>query len=157
MAYFQCSSTDKNGLHVPLGCVIDYRGFRLIAVSVLPISGEGSLKYGSNDAAKTVNKEIPVINQKMEEAAKILNLKGHYVGTKDDKKILHAPVDIECHIGKDGRFYILDFARTFPPEHPMFKPPEKGCYLYRILRPELVRKSPFPLSRCLVSIWERCT
>ncbi len=24
--------------------------------------------------------------------------------------------DIEAHLGLDGRFYVLDYARTFPPE-----------------------------------------
>ena len=33
-------------------------------MSVLPI-GKGTLKYGSNDAGKTVHKDIPELNDKM--------------------------------------------------------------------------------------------
>jgi hypothetical protein len=30
-------------------------------------------------------------------------------------KLLHGPTDIEGHIGVDGRHYVLDLARVFPP------------------------------------------
>jgi hypothetical protein len=41
------------GLNVPLMAVIDYRGFRLLAVSILPISKD-TLVYGSSDAGDGV-------------------------------------------------------------------------------------------------------
>lgn len=46
MAYFNC---DIVGLHCPLMALVDYRGFRLIAMSILPID-KTTLVYGSNDA-----------------------------------------------------------------------------------------------------------
>lgn len=36
----------ESGLHVPLCCLIDYLGYRLIAMSLLPI-GKDTLVYGS--------------------------------------------------------------------------------------------------------------
>ena len=52
----------------------------------------------------------------MKAAAQHLNIKGHYCGATVDKMVfLYAPTDIEGHIGKDNRFYVLDFARVFPP------------------------------------------
>lgn len=39
-------------------------------------------------------------------------------------------------------FYVLDTHRLFPPEEPI----DKKCYLYRLLRPELVKNNPVPLS-----------
>ena len=42
----------------------------------------------------------------MKEAAKTLNIKGHNVGQGRLRK-LYAPADIECHLGKDGRYYVL--------------------------------------------------
>src|SRR3990167_5763300 len=42
------------GLHFPLLSLIDYRGFRLIAVSTLPVSND-TLFLGSSNAGKTVN------------------------------------------------------------------------------------------------------
>eukprot|EP01125_Pyxidicula_operculata_P017085 TRINITY_DN5945_c0_g1_i2.p1 TRINITY_DN5945_c0_g1~~TRINITY_DN5945_c0_g1_i2.p1 ORF type:complete len:1909 (-),score=399.00 TRINITY_DN5945_c0_g1_i2:471-6197(-) len=143
MAYFQCTTSHKDSLHVPLACVIDYRGFRVIAEAILPID-DSTLKYGSSDAAKTVHKDHPIINRKMKEAASKLKLKGHKVGKLVPKKI-YGPADIECHLGHDGRFYLLDFARVFPPEPPNENAP-KGSHLFNLLRPELILQSSVPLS-----------
>jgi len=41
-------SARVSGLHLPLIALIDYRGYRLVAMSVLPIT-KNSLVYGSND------------------------------------------------------------------------------------------------------------
>lgn len=78
----------------------------------------------------------------MEQAAKSMNIKGHYVGS-DQEKLIYGPGDIEGHLGSDGRFYLLDFARYSPPEPPT---KDKGSILYRLLRPSLVKSSPKPLS-----------
>jgi hypothetical protein len=34
-------------------CIIDYRGFRIVCVSLVPVS-KGSLIYGSSDASSTI-------------------------------------------------------------------------------------------------------
>ena len=57
--------------------LIDYRGWRLQAVSVLPIDGN-SLVYGSADGGRTVRKENYAINKLMKDAGKLLNLKRMY-------------------------------------------------------------------------------
>jgi hypothetical protein len=83
---------------------------------------------------------------------------------------LHGPADIEVHRGSDGRFYILDtgnnisssffffrfvyffsvallcllLARVFPPCVP--DRTLKVSHLYRMLRPELLRKQKTKLS-----------
>lgn len=54
-------------------------------------------------------------------------------------------------MGTDGRFYIIDTARLFPPAAPssITRPHEgspRGTHLYRLLRPELVKLNPVPLS-----------
>ena len=33
--------------------------------------------------------------------------------------MLYSAGDVECHLGDDGRHYLLDLARTFPPESAM--------------------------------------
>lgn len=43
MGYYQCQI---EGVHVPLCTLIDYRGFRLIAMSILPLY-YGGLVYGT--------------------------------------------------------------------------------------------------------------
>ncbi len=92
-------------------------------------------------------KDNKIINKKMKEAAKTLNLKGHMVsdfpGHTEFYK-MYAPVDIECHHGEDDRFYVLDFGRVFPCEAPCKD--HSGPEYHRLLRPELVFKYHQPLS-----------
>jgi hypothetical protein len=45
--------------------------------------------------------------------------------------------------GTDGRLYIIDVARVFPPTTPPSN--MKGVHLYRLLRPELVKSNLVPL------------
>jgi hypothetical protein len=50
-----------------------------------------------------------------------LNLKEHCVRDRagsGDAHMLAGPFDLEGHLGTDGRFYMLDFARLAPPEPP---------------------------------------
>ena len=41
-----------SGLNVPLSLIVDYMGYRLIASSTLPISGQDTLVYGSCDQVR---------------------------------------------------------------------------------------------------------
>jgi hypothetical protein len=92
----------------------------LIAISLLPISPEkNTIIYGSNDRGKVVHAEDRVFNKKMKEAAKKLNLKPHYAGIwPHSSKLLYSACDIEGHKGTDGKYYLLDFSRVWPPEAP---------------------------------------
>lgn len=94
-------------------CLVDYLGFRLIATSLIPISSS-SLISGSNDGGKTVHSDNEELNSLLAESGKRLGIKPHYCGGK----ILSTVCDLEGHIGEDGHFYLLDFARTFPPQTP---------------------------------------
>ncbi|KAK5577689.1 hypothetical protein RB653_002634 [Dictyostelium firmibasis] len=129
------------GLHVPLMAFIDYRGFRLMAMSLLPISKK-SLIYGSCDAGQTVHTSNNIFNNLFSNASKAINIKQHHVeDINGDIKTICGPIDIEGHLGSDSRFYLLDFARLSPPEPPKYR----GSYLYKLLRLELVRKHQKPL------------
>lgn len=52
---------------------IDYRGFRLMASSVLPIN-ETTLVYGSRDAGLTIHADLPAFNHSIESVLSTLNL-----------------------------------------------------------------------------------
>lgn len=52
----------------------------------------------------------------MERVGRLLNLKKHTVGK--ERVPLIGPGDIEGHLGTDGRYYLLDYARLMPPEAP---------------------------------------
>lgn len=81
----------------------------------------------------------------MEKLGKKLNLAEHIAGRKaGHTQKLHMPVDIEGHLSRDGRFYLLDTARLMPPTYP--DPSIRGCYLIRLFRPEYVRRHRKPLS-----------
>jgi len=61
---------------------------------------------------------------------------------------LVGPFDVEGHLGTDGRFYLIDTARLFPPTAPnLLRKNDSGIqYLYNRMRPELVKIYPHPLS-----------
>eukprot|EP01125_Pyxidicula_operculata_P001241 TRINITY_DN1115_c1_g3_i3.p1 TRINITY_DN1115_c1_g3~~TRINITY_DN1115_c1_g3_i3.p1 ORF type:complete len:317 (-),score=65.04 TRINITY_DN1115_c1_g3_i3:91-1041(-) len=112
MSYFSCN---LEGLHFPLFALIHYRGFCITAMSLLPISKDKTLIYGSHDGGKTVKAENHKFNDLMNRAGKLLGLREHQVGDK----MICGPGDIEGHIGNDGKFYVIDFGRVMPPQHPL--------------------------------------
>lgn len=57
ISYFNCKIQDLN---VPLMALVDYRGFRLIAMSILPCSSE-TIIYGSCDAGILMNLPLLMI------------------------------------------------------------------------------------------------
>ncbi len=143
MCYFNNSDND---VCFPLMALLDYKGFRLICMSLLPIKGSSTLIYGSRDAGRTVAAKDERFNQAMKSAAKRLNLAGCLRGTKEPGVMMHSAIDIEGHLGDDGRYYMLDFARAMPPESPREKDMRQpGDHLYRLLRPEFVVRCRTPL------------
>ena len=134
---FKC---EVKGLHLPLSALIDSKGYRLAAFAVLPVD-RTTLIYGSDNGGKTVVNKTVSCSAKMRQLAATLNLMEHSVhGTK-----ISLASDVEAHRGKDGRIYMLDFARLFPPEAPKLGDNPRGIF-HRLLRPELVKRSNVPLS-----------
>lgn len=87
--------------------LIDYRGFRLLAMSILPIK-KSTIVYGSNNYGHTIHAENKKLGAKMRLAAKKLNIKPHLCGViKSKSQVLCSPADLEGHVGEDGRTYLL--------------------------------------------------
>lgn len=120
--------------------LLTYKGWRLICLSLLPID-KSTIVYGSVDGGASVFNEDKILNEKMKNAGKLLNLKPHKVGLKVKKEI-YSCVDLEGHKGRDGKFYLLDFARVAPPTPPT----QPGENLYHLFRMEFVTKYSKPLS-----------
>lgn len=142
-----------------LMALVDYKGFRLIATSLLPIDSN-TIVYGSNDGGNTIHTDDPEVNVKVERLAARMHIKGHFVGiSKAKAKLLHAPGDFEVHRGKDGLLYALDFGRFLPPEapcqDPQFanRPEERRSVFYKFLRPELSLFHNKSLSPDAFSAW----
>lgn len=100
--------------------VIDYRGYRVTAQSIIPgileREQEQSVVYGSIDFGKTVVTH-PKYLELLGKAGQQLKVFQHSVlNDKDEEVELCSSVECKGIIGNDGRHYILDLLRTFPPD-----------------------------------------
>lgn len=152
---------------LPLVALVDYRGYRLLVLPVLPI-GSDTLYYGSNDGGRTFYAKNASMGRLMEAVGSRLNLKGNHLPRgvpmrkgspqvvvqssaasrrqgedspiegvlhgnghhgedgemqpssmiESERVTVYGPMDIEVHMGKDDRVYILDAARLMPPSYP---------------------------------------
>lgn len=140
---------DVPGLYNLAMAIIDYRGHRVIAQSVLPGILQGdksdSLLYGSVDCGKKIcwNENF---HSKVQDAAKRLHLKEHTVfdGSGNVLK-LAAPVECKGIVGSDDRHYLLDLIRVTPRDANYIGTGSRFC----ILRSELIT------SFCQVEVAER--
>ncbi|TKY68163.1 Clustered mitochondria protein [Spatholobus suberectus] len=129
---------DVPGLYNLAVAIIDYRGHRVLAQSVLPgiLQGDSSdtLLYGSLDNGKKIvwNEDF---HSKVLEAAKRLHLKEHSVidGSGNVSKLAVA-VDSKGIVGSDKRHYLLDLLRVTPRDANYTGPASQNC----ILRSELI-------------------
>ena len=130
-------------LRLPLMCLVDYRGYRLIALSLLPLDKD-SLILGSSNAGSSFHVQFdaenfaPELSDHLEQAARVLNLSKHRVGPPGNSVAVWSAVDIEGHRGSDNAFYLLDFARSMPPTLPR-QNSAFGAHLFQLFRPEFVQ------------------
>ncbi|PIA53471.1 hypothetical protein AQUCO_00900217v1 [Aquilegia coerulea] len=129
---------DVQGLYNLAMAIIDYRGHRVVAQSIIPGILQGdksdSLLYGSVDNGKKICWN-EAFHSKVLEAAKHLHLKEHTVldGSGNIVK-LAAPVECKGIVGSDDRHYLLDLMRATPRDANYTGPQSRFC----VLRPELV-------------------
>jgi Clustered mitochondria/Translation initiation factor eIF3 subunit 135 len=136
------------GVCLPLFCLVDYKGYRLSAASLLPINRE-TLCLGSDNASKAKKCRAVFdeeLNERLRPAAKKLNLAQHLAGFREDTLLpVFTPFDLEGHrsVNGDDRYYLLDTSRTMPPTPPTKERPMG--YLWELFRPELVKSFSVPL------------
>ncbi|KAI3676675.1 hypothetical protein L1987_86287 [Smallanthus sonchifolius] len=129
---------DVPGLYNLAMAIVDYRGHRVVAQSVLPGILQGdksdSLLYGSVDNGMKIswNQDF---HAKVLEASKRLRVKEHTVldGSGNAFQVA-APVECKGIVGSDDRHYLLDLMRVTPRDANYTGPNSKFC----ILRPELI-------------------
>ncbi|XP_047511872.1 clustered mitochondria protein homolog isoform X2 [Pieris napi] len=114
------SAVDTNGLHTLGTVVVDYRGYRVTAQSIIPgileKEQEQSVVYGSIDFGTTVLSH-PKYMELLSKAGQQLKIMPHSViSANGDTVELCSSVECKGIIGNDGRHYILDLLRTFPPD-----------------------------------------
>jgi tetratricopeptide (TPR) repeat protein len=137
--------------HVAMCACLDFRGFRMLAMSALPIT-DRTLRYGCADAAKGDEMHVYTgeddqgVSEIMKELSETLNLKSHEitasVGSDGSHPTLFTPVDVEGHRGADNKIYLIDLSRLFPPVDPALSrevsPDPRSDFLVYLFRPEFV-------------------
>ncbi|XP_070773586.1 clustered mitochondria protein homolog [Enoplosus armatus] len=114
------ASVDIEGLHTLGTVVVDYRGIRVIAQTIVPgileKNQEQSVVYGSNDYGKTVYTH-PRFLELLDKTSKPLRIQRHLVLDHSNSPVeLCSGIETKGILGNDGRPYILDLLRTFPPD-----------------------------------------
>jgi hypothetical protein len=169
IAYLKCYVP---GVVVPMMCMVDFRGFRVQCTAVVPLevakvdemgevrSRSEMLVMGSRDRGEHVFNDDADFREKMSSACQRLNLAAHAVKGSEDliAKTLQVGCDVRGYIGADGRRYLMNFRRAFPPEHPKCTPhlrpePRDMSIMWRFLRPQLVKRNPSPLSADALALY----
>lgn len=114
------NAVDVEGLYTLGTVVVDYRGYRVTAQSIIPgileREQEQSVIYGSIDFGKTIVSH-PKYLELLEKTSRPLKIQKHKVlNDKNEEVELCSSVECKGIIGNDGRHYILDLLRTFPPD-----------------------------------------
>eukprot|EP01124_Arcella_intermedia_P015510 TRINITY_DN2200_c0_g1_i5.p1 TRINITY_DN2200_c0_g1~~TRINITY_DN2200_c0_g1_i5.p1 ORF type:complete len:799 (+),score=195.39 TRINITY_DN2200_c0_g1_i5:1658-4054(+) len=132
-------SCDCKDLRVTLNSIVNYRGYRMIAMAQLPNIQKPV--FGSPDGGISFYDD-PKVGELLRGIGTQLNLLPHT--TQDGAHEILAATDIEVHFVKDfDHHYVLDLSRLMPPD-PCSS--EKGSHYYHFFRPEFVKKLPFPVS-----------
>ncbi|XP_038139900.1 clustered mitochondria protein homolog isoform X2 [Cyprinodon tularosa] len=113
-------AVDVEGLYTLGTVVVDYRGYRVTAQSIIPgileREQEQSVIYGSIDFGKTVVSHGKYL-ELLDKTSRPLKVQRHKVlNEKEESVELCSSVECKGIIGNDGRHYILDLLRTFPPD-----------------------------------------
>ncbi|KAF5911719.1 hypothetical protein HPG69_015697 [Diceros bicornis minor] len=135
------NAVDVEGLYTLGTVVVDYRGYRVTAQSIIPgileRDQEQSVIYGSIDFGKTVVSH-PRYLELLERTSRPLKILRHRVlNDRDEEVELCSSVECKGIIGNDGRHYILDLLRTFPPDLNFLPVPGEGL-------PEECTRAGFP-------------
>ncbi|XP_046876436.1 clustered mitochondria protein homolog [Hypomesus transpacificus] len=114
------AALDTDGLHTLGTAVLDYRGYRVTAQTIVPgildKDQEQSVVYGSNDYGKTIVTH-PRFVELLNSTSGPMRIQRHLVLDHT-----HLPVDLCSSVetkgilGNDGRHYILDLIRSYPPD-----------------------------------------
>lgn len=109
---------DIDGLHTLGTVVIDYKGFRVTAQSIIPgildKDQEQSVVHGSTDFGKTCATN-PKYDELLEKVCTHLKMRPHKIRIETGEEItLYSSIECKGIIGNDSRHYVLDLLRMFP-------------------------------------------
>merc|ERR1719193_1339153 len=114
------NAVDLEGLFTLGTVVLDYRGYRVTAQSIIPgileREQEQSVVYGSIDFGKTVVTHPKYMDLLQKAGSQLKILPHSVINDKSEEIGLCSSVECKGIIGNDGRHYILDLLRTFLPD-----------------------------------------
>merc|ERR1712038_1288132 len=114
------NAVDLEGLYTLGTVVVDYRGYRVTAQSIIPgileREQEQSVVYGSIDFGKSVVTHPKYMDFLQKAGSQLKILPYSVINDKNEEIGLCSSVECKGIIGNDGRHYILDLLRTFPPD-----------------------------------------
>ncbi|KAI8971247.1 clustered mitochondria-domain-containing protein [Pilobolus umbonatus] len=144
------NSIDPEGLYTLASVIVDYRGQRIIAQSIVPgifrRQNETSIIYGSVDNGVQIATDESFHKSIGSEIAKSLHLAEHTVLDENEKETkLYTSQETKGLLGADGRRYMLDLYRLNPvdilfQESECIEKDGKPAYPHKmtLLRPELM-------------------
>lgn len=114
------NAADVKGLHTLGTVIVDYKGFRITAQSIIPgileREQEQSVVYGSIDFGKTIVTSSDY-DGLLDKVAKATRQQVHQVKDKDGAEAtMYTSVETKGIQGNDKRNYVLDLLRTMPPD-----------------------------------------
>ncbi|XP_033112149.1 clustered mitochondria protein homolog [Anneissia japonica] len=111
-------NADVEGLYTLGTVVVDYRGYRITAQSIIPgileREQEESVIYGSIDFGKTVVSSEKYTELLTKSAQHLKVLPHKVINSQEDEVEIYSSIECKGIRGNDGRHYILDLLRTFP-------------------------------------------
>ncbi|CAO3631081.1 unnamed protein product [Cunninghamella blakesleeana] len=113
------NSIDPEGLYTLGSVIVDYKGVRIVAQSIVPgifrRQDDNSIIYGSVDNGVTINKDATFHDLIGREVAKSLHLNEHTViDEQGEATELYTSLETKGLLGADGRRYLLDLYRLHP-------------------------------------------
>ncbi|KAI9254747.1 clustered mitochondria-domain-containing protein [Helicostylum pulchrum] len=144
------NSIDADGLYTLASVIVDYKGVRIVAQSIVPgifrRQDENSIVYGSVDNGVQISSD-PTFHESIgNDVAKSLHLAEHTVLDASNAEVkLYTSQETKGLLGADGRRYMLDLYRLNPVdieflESECVEKDGKPAYPHKmtLLRPELM-------------------
>ena len=136
---------DIPGLHLLNTAIIDYKGYRVLAQSIIPgiLNTDHNICtiYGSIDEGKNIykNEEFHEIMKKICEHF-FLDDDVKFIDEKQNEISLAGSIEVKGLLGSDRKKYVLDLMRLNPRDlnYVGTTPEEKELYLCCVLRTELI-------------------
>ncbi|RCI02054.1 Intracellular distribution of mitochondria, partial [Rhizopus stolonifer] len=144
------NSIDSDGLYTLASAIVDYKGARIVAQSIVPgifrRQDENTIIYGSVDNGVKISADEKFHESIGKDVAKSLHLAEHAVIDQENTEFkLFASQETKGLLGADGRRYMLDLYRLNPvdiefQESECVEKDGKPAYPHKmtLLRPELM-------------------